>query len=127
MVVEKFSQNLINTGIFKIYISIGFFATIIFFTFNTELFSPLQMLFGAVLVALLLKGCSNLMLSFIVNNFSLEDRKMDFENKYSEDKISLFLNQLVAKEIDDKEIKEEKLVTTEAVNEELAVQQDSAS
>lgn len=104
MVVERFSQNLINTGIFKIYIAIGFFATIIFFTFNSELFSPLQMLFGAILVTVTLKGFSNLMLSFIVNNFSLDQKRMEFDNRYNEDKINLLLNQLVVKDIkEDKE------------------------
>lgn len=104
MVVERFSQNLINTGIFKIYIAIGFFATIIFFTFNSELFSPLQMLFGVILVTVTLKGFSNLMLSFIVNNFSLEQKRMEFDNRYNEDKINLLLNQLVVKDIkEDKE------------------------
>ena len=99
MVVERFSQNLINTGIFRIYIAIGFFATIIFFTFNAELFSPLQMLFGAILVTVTLKGFSNLMLSFIVNNFSLEQKRMDFDNRYNEDKINLLLNQLATKDM----------------------------
>ena len=104
MVVERFSQNLINTGIFKIYIAIGFFATIIFFTFNSELFSPLPMLFGAILVTVTLKGFSNLMLSFIVNNFSLDQKRMEFDNRYNEDKINLLLNQLVVKDIkEDKE------------------------
>ena len=104
MVVERFSQNLINTGIFKIYIAIGFFATIIFFTFNSELFSPLQKLFGAILVTVTLKGFSNLMLSFIVNNFSLDQKRMEFDNRYNEDKINLLLNQLVVKDIkEDKE------------------------
>ena len=104
MVVERFSQNLINTGIFKIYIAIGFFATIIFFTFNSELFSPLQMLFGSILVTVTLKGFSNLMLSFIVNNFSLDQKRMEFDNRYNEDKINLLLNQLVVKDIkEDKE------------------------
>ncbi|RBQ31335.1 hypothetical protein CRU92_07730 [Arcobacter sp. FW59] len=101
MVVERFSQNLINTGIFKVYIAIGFFATLIFFIFNTELFTPLQMLFGAVLVTVALKGLSNLMLSFIVNNFSLEQKKQDFDFRYNEDKIDLLLNQLVTKDIND--------------------------
>lgn len=101
MVVEKFSQNLINTGVFKVYIAVGFFATLIFFIFNTELFSPLQMLFGAVLVTVALKGMSNFMLSHIINHFSLEQKKLDFEEKYSEDKIGLLLNQLVVKDIDD--------------------------
>ena len=58
MVVERFSQNLINTGIFRIYIAIGFFATIIFFTFNAELFSPLQMLFGAIFQCLSHLDCN---------------------------------------------------------------------
>ena len=119
MVVERFSQNLINTGIFKIYIAIGFFATIIFFTFNSELFSPLQMLFGAILVTVTLKGFSNLMLSFIVNNFSLEQKRMDFDNRYNEDKINLLLNQLATKDMtghkENEELSNEQL-TQEVVN-----------
>lgn len=96
MVVEKFSQNLINVGVFKIYIAVGFFSTLIFFIFNSELFSPMQMFFGAVLITLALKGVSNLMLSYIVENFSLEKKKLDFEEKYSEDKINLILNQFIS-------------------------------
>lgn len=122
MVVERFSQNLINTGIFRLYIAIGFFATIIFFTFNTELFSPLQMLFGAILVTVVLKGFSNLMLSFIVNNFSLDEKRADFDNKYNEDKISLLLNQLITKDMSENqansgELEEDK---EEAKTEEVA-------
>lgn len=96
MVVEKFSQNLINVGVFKIYIAVGFFSTLIFFIFNSELFSPMQMFFGAVLITLALKGVSNLMLSYIVENFSLDKKKLDFEEKYSEDKINLILNQFIS-------------------------------
>jgi hypothetical protein len=122
VVVERFSQNLINTGIFKIYIAIGFFATIIFFTFNSELFSPLQMLFGAILVTVTLKGFSNLMLSFIVNNFSLDQKRMEFDNRYNEDKINLLLNQLVVKDIkEDKENDEQSNEnSTQAKKEEAA-------
>lgn len=125
MVVERFSQNLINTGIFKIYIAIGFFATIIFFTFNSELFSPLQMLFGAILVTVTLKGFSNLMLSFIVNNFSLEQKRMDFDNRYNEDKINLLLNQLATKDMtghkENEELSNEQL-TQEVVNDDKKVE-----
>ncbi|MBL3519865.1 hypothetical protein ACNSOP_01920 [Aliarcobacter lanthieri] len=112
MVVERFSQNLINTGIFKVYIAIGFFATLIFFIFNTELFTPLQMLFGAVLVTVALKGLSNFMLSFIVNNFSLDQKKQDFDFRYNEEKIDLLLNQLVTKDVNDmNEMKEEEILS----------------
>ena len=62
------------------------------------------MLFGAILVTVTLKGFSNLMLSFIVNNFSLDQKRMEFDNRYNEDKINLLLNQLAVKDIkEDKE------------------------
>jgi len=106
VVVERFSHNLINTGIFKVYTAIGFFATLIFFIFNTELFSPLQMLFGAILVTVFLKGCSHLMLSFIVEHFSLENRKQEFDVRYNEEKLALLLNQYSIDELNENEEKE---------------------
>jgi len=127
VVVERFSHNLINTGIFKVYIAIGFFATLIFFIFNTELFSPLQMLFGAILVTVFLKGCSNLMLSFIVEHFSLENRKQEFDVKYNEEKLTLLLNQYSIDELneneDEKEQEIEELFSEEQQEEENLTQE----
>jgi len=105
MVIERFSQNLINSGIFKIYIATGFFATLIFFVVNSELFSPIEMILGSILITIILKGLSNLMLSFMVSSFSLENKKAEFDFKYNEEKINILLNQLVAKEADEKLIK----------------------
>ncbi len=34
MVIERFSQNVVSSGLFKIYIATGFFATLIFFVIN---------------------------------------------------------------------------------------------
>ncbi|MCG3681551.1 hypothetical protein [Aliarcobacter butzleri] len=102
MVIERFSQNLINSGIFKIYIATGFFATLIFFVVNSELFSPIEMILGSILITIILKGLSNLMLSFMVSSFSLENKKAEFDFKYNEEKINILLNQLVAKEVDEK-------------------------
>ncbi|ABV68169.1 hypothetical protein Abu_1947 [Aliarcobacter butzleri RM4018] len=102
MVIERFSQNLINSGIFKIYIATGFFATLIFFVVNSELFSPIEMILGSILITIILKGLSNLMLSFMVSSFSLENKKAEFDFKYNEEKINILLNQLVAKEADQK-------------------------
>ncbi|MFW2555743.1 hypothetical protein [Aliarcobacter butzleri] len=102
MVIERFSQNLINSGIFKIYIATGFFATLIFFVVNSELFSPIEMILGSILITIILKGLSNLMLSFMVSSFSLENKKAEFDFKYNEEKINILLNQLVAKEADEK-------------------------
>ncbi|MCT7911881.1 hypothetical protein N5912_08555 [Arcobacter lacus] len=100
MVIERFSQNLINSGIFKIYIATGFFATLIFFVVNSELFSPIEMILGSILITIILKGLSNLMLSFMVSSFSLENKKAEFDFKYNEEKINILLNQLVTKDAD---------------------------
>ena len=92
MVIERFSQNLINSGIFKIYIATGFFATLIFFVVNSELFSPIEMILGSILITIILKGLSNLMLSFMVSSFSLENKKAEFDFKYNEEKINILCN-----------------------------------
>lgn len=101
MVIERFSQDLINSGIFKIYIAIGFFATLIFFIVNVELFTPVEMILGSILITLFLKGLSNLMLSLMVSSFSLDNKRAEFDFKYNEEKINILLNQLVAKDIDE--------------------------
>lgn len=108
MVIERFSQNLINSGLFKTYIATGFFATILFFLFNYELFTPIEMLVGIVVMTLLLKGLSNIMVSLIISLFSLENKRKEFEFKYNEDKINAMLSELVIKEVVDSNNKEDR-------------------
>lgn len=99
MVVERFSQNVINSGIFRLYIATGFFATLIFFVINADLFTPMEMLFGIVGVTVALKGISNMMLSMVIAFFSLEDRKNELNFKYNEEKIDAMLNELNVQEM----------------------------
>lgn len=101
MIVERFSQTVINSGIFRLYIAIGFFATTIFFTINAELFTPTEMILGIILVTIILKGISNMMLSLIISLFSLENRRKEFDFKYNEEKIQVMLNELSVKEVMD--------------------------
>ena len=108
MVIERFSQNLINSGLFKAYISTGFFATLLFFLFNSELFTPIEMLVGIIFITLLLKGLSNIMISLIISLFSLENKRKEFDFKYNEDKINAMLNELVVKDIIDSNSKDSK-------------------
>lgn len=107
MVIERFSQGLLNSGIFKLYIATGFFASLIFFTLNAELFTPLEMLFGIIFITLVLKALSNVMLSMIISLFSLDNKREEFEFKYNEDKIQALLNELVIKEASDSNEKEQ--------------------
>ncbi len=95
MLVESFSQNVINSGIFRFFIGTGFFATLIFFVINATLFTPLEMVFWIIVVTVVLKGISNMMLSLIIMLFSFDNKKSEFDFKYNEEKINTMLNELV--------------------------------
>lgn len=107
MVVERFSQNMINSGIFKLYIATGFFATLIFFVLNAELFTPMEIIFGVVAITTILRGISNLMLSFIISLFSFDKKRQELDFKYNEEKINSALNELSVKDVIENEKKEE--------------------
>jgi len=101
MVIERFSQTVINSGVFRLYIAIGFFATLIFFILNAELFTPMEMILGIMLITVILKGVSNIMLSLIISLFSLDNKRKEFEFKYNEEKIQIMLNELSVQEVID--------------------------
>ena len=101
MIIERFSQTVINSGIFRLYIATGFFATLIFFVVNAELFTPFEMILGTILITIVLKGMSNLMLSLIISLFSLDNKRSEFDFKYNEEKIQVMLNELSVKEVMD--------------------------
>lgn len=101
MIIERFSQTVINSGIFRLYIATGFFATLIFFVVNAELFTPFEMILGTILVTIILKGMSNIMLSLIISLFSLDNKRSEFDFKYNEEKIQIMLNELSVKEVID--------------------------
>ena len=94
MVVEKFSQNVVNSGIFRLYIATGFFATLIFFVINADLYTPLEMIFGIIGVTVILKGVSNMMLSLIILLFNLDNKRSELDFKYNEEKIDAMLAEL---------------------------------
>lgn len=94
MVVEKFSQGVLNSGILRLYIATGFFATLIFFVINSDLFTPIEMIFGVIAVTIVLKGISNIMLSLIIVLFSLDNKRQELEFKHTSDKIDALLADL---------------------------------
>ena len=108
MVIERFSQTVINSGIFKLYIATGFLATLIFFTINADLFTPMEMILGIILVTIVLKGVSNMMLSLIVSFFSLDNKRSEFDFKYNEERVQVLLNELTVKDVIDSNNKNQK-------------------
>ncbi len=94
MVVERFSQNVINSGVFRLYIATGFFATLIFFVINADLYTPLEMIFGIIGVTIVLKGVSNMMFSLIILLFNLDSKREELNFKYNEEKINAMMAEL---------------------------------
>ncbi|TLP36995.1 hypothetical protein [Arcobacter arenosus] len=94
MVVERFSQSVINSGVFRLYIATGFFATLIFFVVNADLYTPLEMIFGIIGVTIVLKGVSNMMLSLIILLFNLDAKREELNFKYNEEKINAMMAEL---------------------------------
>lgn len=98
MVIEKFSQNIINSGILRLYIATGFFGSLIFFVINADLFTPIEMIFGIVAVTVVLKGIANIMLALLVGLFSLDNKRDELEFKHNTDKIDSLLADLTIQE-----------------------------
>jgi len=94
MIVEKFSQSVINSGVFRLYIATGFFATLIFFVINADLYTPLEMIFGIIGVTIVLKGVSNMMLSLIILLFNLDSKREELNFKYNEERINAMMAEL---------------------------------
>ncbi len=99
MVVENFSQNVINSGIFRLYIATGFFAISIFFVINADLYTPLEMIFGIIGVTVILKGVSNMMLSLIILLYSLDNKRAELDFKYNEEKIEAMMSELSMQDV----------------------------
>ena len=111
MVIERFSQSVIDSGIFRVYIATGFFATLIFFTINADLFTPMEMILGIILTTIVLKGISNMMLSLVVSFFSLDNKRSEFDFKYNEERVQVLLNELTVKDVIDSNNKNQKNLT----------------
>ena len=94
MVVQNFSQNVISSGIFRLYIATGFFATMIFFIVNADWFTPFEMIFGVIAVTVVLKGLSNMMLSLIILLFDLTNKREELDFEYHAGKIDSMISEL---------------------------------
>jgi len=94
MAIENFSRKIMGSGVFHIYIAAGFFGTLIFFVLNSNLFTPLEMTFGTIIVTIALKSISNLMFSLIVLLFDLKHTHEEHDFKMAEDRLNILLNQM---------------------------------
>lgn len=90
---------MVLSGIFRLYIATGFFATLIFFVLNAQLYTPYEIILSVVGVTIVLKGCANLILSLMISLFSLDSKKEELEFNYNEDKINAMLSELQVQDV----------------------------
>lgn len=74
MNIENFSNVIIRSNLINIYVAAAFFATLIYFTINSNLYTPLEMIIGVMLVTIAFKGVANLMFSSIIALFKYDNR-----------------------------------------------------
>lgn len=98
MVVERFSQGVINSGLMRLYVATGFFATLIFFVVNADIFTPLEMIGGVIAATVVFKSIGNMMLSLIISLFSLDNKEAQLDYQYNREKIDSMLSELTVQD-----------------------------
>jgi len=91
MKIENFSNYILRSNLINTYVATSFFATLIYFTINANLYTPLEMIGGVMLVTVAFKGIANLMFSLIIALFKFDEK--DELEKF--DKISTRVNGLL--------------------------------
>jgi hypothetical protein len=94
MTIETFTSNVIRTGIFKTYIATGFFALLIFFTINSNLYTPMEMMIAVVILTVALKSVANMMLSLLILLFDYSSAEDEQKFKIEEEKLNLLLSEV---------------------------------
>ena len=98
MIVERFSQNIIGSGVLRLYMATGFFASMAFFILNITLFSPMEIMVYMAIITVALKGLSNLMLGFVIALFNISNKEDELHHSVYGDKINSLVSELTLKE-----------------------------
>jgi len=85
MITEAFSKKIVTSGLLDTYVATSFFATLIFFVLNSNIYTPLEMIFGVVLVTIAFRSVANVMLSMTISLVNLDNEQdaIDFEKSSS--------------------------------------------
>lgn len=94
MVVEKFTNNFIASRILDTYVATAFFATLIFFVLNANAFTPIEMIFGVIIVTIGFKGLGHFVMSLVISLYNLDNKKDEIEFDEQSARIDGLLNDL---------------------------------
>jgi hypothetical protein len=98
MIIEKFSQKMLESRIFDTYVATVFFASLIFFVLNSSIFTPLEMMFGIVIVTITFKGVANIMLSMTISLVNLDNQQDGITFKKDSENLESLINDLAIQE-----------------------------
>ena len=98
MITEAFSKKIVASGLLDTYVAASFFATLIFFVLNSNIYTPLEMIIGVVLVTIAFKSVANIMLSMAISLVNLESEEDSIEFEKSSIKLESLVNDLAIQE-----------------------------
>ncbi len=94
MLVENFSKKIITSRLLDTYVAASFFATLIFFVLNSNIYSPFEMILGVMIVTVAFKGVANLMLSMTISLVNLDNAQDAIEFEEASNKLEALVNDL---------------------------------
>jgi len=98
MNIENFSNKLVSSNILNTYVATAFFATLIYFTINANLYTPIEMLFGVIFSTIFFKGIGNIMFSLVIALFNLKNQEDELAFDKISTKVEGLLNDLALQE-----------------------------
>ncbi|MEA3497765.1 MAG: hypothetical protein U9R16_01780 [Campylobacterota bacterium] len=98
MTTEAFSKRIVASGLLDIYVATSFFATLIFFVLNSNVYTPLEMISGVVLVTIAFKSVANMVLSMTISLVNLENEQDAIEFEKSSSKLESLVSDLAIQE-----------------------------
>jgi hypothetical protein len=94
VLVEEFSNKVLKSKIIDTYVATAFFAVVIFFTLNADIYTPVEMLFGVIFVTVAFKGLSHMMIALIILLYDFDNKKEAIELGEVSSRINGLLNDL---------------------------------
>lgn len=94
MLVENFSNKVLRSKIIDTYVATAFFAVVIFFTLNADIYTPFEMIFGVMFVTIAFKGIAHMMVGLIILLYDFEHKKESIDFQESANRINGLLNDL---------------------------------
>ena len=98
MDIEKFSNNIVRSNILTTYVATAFFATLIYFVINANLYTPIEMVFGVIISTVFFKSIGNIMFSLLIALFNLQNKEEEMAFDKLSTNVEGLLNDLALQE-----------------------------